>query len=109
MCLVRESAKESTEERLSSSLAKFGLLDAWMKQQIAERVSVIGGDVALVQLGLKDEDYHLLSYDIDIVIHAAAYVNLIYPYQASSHLPHIFARICYFFLGAPWRQCLRDS
>lgn len=78
---MRESATESMEERLTSSLTKFGLLNDWMKQQMAERVSVVAGDVALVQLGLKDEDYHLLSYDTDIVIHAAAYVNLIYPYQ----------------------------
>ncbi|CAK5054427.1 unnamed protein product [Meloidogyne enterolobii] len=30
----------------------------------------------------KFYDYHFLSYDIDVVLHAAAYVNLIYPYQA---------------------------
>jgi thioester reductase-like protein len=85
VCLVRESATESTDERLRSSLTKYRLLDTWMEQQLAERVSVVAGDVALVQLGLKDEDYHLLSYDTDVVIHAAAYVNLIYPYQARNY------------------------
>lgn len=45
------------------------------------RVRVIAGDVALIKLGLTDEDYFFLTYEVDIVIHAAAYVNLIYPYQ----------------------------
>lgn len=44
--------------------------------------SLLSGDVGLTQFGLSDADYHYLSYDVDFVIHAAAYVNLIYPYQA---------------------------
>lgn len=36
----------------------------------------------MVKFGFSDEHYHFLTYDIDVVIHAAAYVNLIYPYQA---------------------------
>jgi thioester reductase-like protein len=31
---------------------------------------VVAGDIALVHFGLSDEDYHILSYDIDVVLHA---------------------------------------
>jgi thioester reductase-like protein len=31
---------------------------------------------------VTEEEFHYLSTEIDFVIHAAAYVNLIYPYQA---------------------------
>lgn len=48
------------------------------------RVKVIAGDVSLLYLGLSEEDYLFLTYEVDTVIHAAAYVNLIYPYQAYS-------------------------
>ena len=39
------------------------------------------GDVGLVSMGIDADDYTYLSTDIDYIIHAAAYVNLIYPYQ----------------------------
>ena len=32
-------------------------------------------------MGIDADDYTYLSTDIDYIIHAAAYVNLIYPYQ----------------------------
>jgi thioester reductase-like protein len=38
--------------------------------------------VALLQFGLSDDDYHFVGYETDMVIHAAAYVNLVYPYAA---------------------------
>ena len=33
-------------------------------------------------MGLSQEDYGYLLTEIDFIIHAAAYVNLLYPYQA---------------------------
>ena len=42
--------------------------------------------MALVNLGLEEDDYTYLSTDVDIVVHAAAAVNLIYPYQVSLKL-----------------------
>ena len=32
-------------------------------------------------MGVTDEDYTYLTTEVDFIIHAAAYVNLIYPYQ----------------------------
>lgn len=34
-------------------------------------------------MGLSDEDYMYACSDIDMVIHAAASVNLVYPYNVS--------------------------
>lgn len=39
-----------------------------------------------MQLGLSDEEYDYLTYGIDVVVHSAAYVNLIYPYQVTLHI-----------------------
>lgn len=40
------------------------------------------GDVSLLQFGMSDDDYEAICYDIDYVIHAAAQVNLSYPFGA---------------------------
>lgn len=42
---------------------------------------LLTGNVALLNLGLSDEDYTYACADIDLVIHAAATVNLVFPYQ----------------------------
>ncbi|KAL3110217.1 hypothetical protein niasHT_015820 [Heterodera trifolii] len=82
-CLIRESSpSESVLQRLFNSLRANGLLTDHLRNLTRDRVRVVAGDIALFQFGLSDEDYHFLSYDIDVVLHAAAYVNLIYPYQA---------------------------
>lgn len=43
------------------------------------------GEVALVNLGMNDDDYNYLCTDTDFIIHAAAAVNLVYPYSVSMH------------------------
>lgn len=39
------------------------------------------GDVGLVNMGMSEDDYTYMCTEIDFIIHAAAVVNLIYPYQ----------------------------
>lgn len=58
-----------------------GLMTNTVMNLMKTRVKAIAGDVALIRLGLTEEDYLFLTYEVDAVIHAAAYVNLIYPYQ----------------------------
>lgn len=41
------------------------------------------GEVALVNLGMNDDDFNYLCTDTDFIIHAAAAVNLVYPYSVS--------------------------
>lgn len=73
----------------------------------SERVSTIAADIALVQFGLSEEHYHFLSYEIDLVIHAAAYVNLIYPYKVNYSLE--LKAINFNCVGTPWHQCTWHS
>ncbi|CAD5206504.1 unnamed protein product [Bursaphelenchus okinawaensis] len=82
VCVVREVSGEPVEDRVKFSLKKSGLWTNSMPEIIRERVRVVSGDIALIKLGLSEEHYHFLTYDIDVVVHSAAYVNLIYPYQA---------------------------
>ena len=44
------------------------------------RELIILGNVALINLGLSEEEYTYVCTDVDFIIHAAATVNLIYPY-----------------------------
>ncbi|VDM94992.1 unnamed protein product, partial [Onchocerca ochengi] len=82
ICLIRENAVSTTESRLIESIEKMGMMTTKLKDLIKNRVKTIAGDVALVRLGLIEEEYLFLTYEVDTVIHAAAYVNLIFPYQA---------------------------
>ncbi len=47
-------------------------------------ISIFSGDVGLMNMGMSEEDHTYLSTEIDFIIHAAAYVNLIYPYQVGA-------------------------
>ena len=42
---------------------------------------IFTGDIALLNMGLKEEEYMYLCSEIDAIIHAAAQVNMVYPYQ----------------------------
>ncbi|ELT98363.1 hypothetical protein CAPTEDRAFT_224942 [Capitella teleta] len=93
-CLLRGSPNLTVEERLKKTLEGFGILkrdgrlDDPMKAIIESRVTSIAGDVGLFNMGLSMEDYNFLSTEIDAIIHAAAHVNLIYPYQGL-HGPNV--------------------
>lgn len=93
-CLIREMPESSVENRLRSNLEKYGILpeqsevdgdkDDEMTRTLKEyetRVTVIKGDVSVLHFGLTNDDYAYLSYEIDFIIHAAAVVNLVYPYK----------------------------
>ncbi|XP_052077190.1 uncharacterized protein LOC127715191 [Mytilus californianus] len=90
-CLVRELPDTTPNERLEKSLQQFGVLPSngkpseqqtLIQSMYAKRVEIIKGDVALINMGMNEDDYTYLCTDIDFIIHAAAYVNLVYPYEA---------------------------
>jgi len=83
VCLVRSA--ESLEEdrpactaRLRRNLIDLGL---W-RDSIMERVEVLPGDLPRKRLGLSTERFNELAQRVDVIIHAAAQVNLVYPYAA---------------------------
>jgi len=97
-CIVRELPDQDLTVRLRDTLVKFGMLPGKstklageqevLEAKFTERVTAIKGDVGLMNMGMSDDDYGYLSTEIDFIIHTAAYVNLIYPYQAL-HGPNV--------------------
>ncbi|MCP9258569.1 Non ribosomal peptide synthase [Dirofilaria immitis] len=82
ICLIRECPGVTMQSRLIESIEKIGMMTNRLNDLIKSRVKIVAGDVALIRLGLIEEEYLFLTYEVGTVIHAAAYVNLIFPYQA---------------------------
>jgi myxalamid-type nonribosomal peptide synthetase MxaA len=77
-CLVRAAAEADGLQRIQQQMAKLGL---W-RDGYAERIRAVIGDVSLPRLGLAAEAYRQLAASVDAILHSAAMVNFIYPYQA---------------------------
>lgn len=83
ICLVR-SAEPSDEDipgciaRLRRNLIDLGL---W-RDSIMERVSILPGNLTRKRFGLSPEAFTELAEKVQVIIHAAAAVNLVYPYAA---------------------------
>lgn len=72
-CLVRGDLS-----RVAAALGRFHLDEGL---DLA-RVRVVAGDVAAPRLGLSEEEHRGLARSVDRVIHGAAEVNFVYPYDA---------------------------
>jgi myxalamid-type nonribosomal peptide synthetase MxaA len=83
-CLVRSKQTASSHARIEVQLRQYRLWSEVEKWQSAweQRVHVVAGDVILPRLGLTDPAYETLAREIDCIIHSAAHVNFIYPYEA---------------------------
>jgi len=76
-CLVRATSHGNAAHRLQSALQERELWD----DEYAARLQVFAGDASLHHLGLDDDDYAMLGTCVDLVVHCAALVNLVYPYE----------------------------
>lgn len=83
-CLVRSRPGTDAKSRIAAQLRNYHLWQDDPKWQFAwkQRVHVVPGDVILPRLGLADAAYATLAREVDCVIHSAAHVNFIYPYEA---------------------------
>jgi myxalamid-type nonribosomal peptide synthetase MxaA len=83
-CLVRAKQGASGKARIEEQLRNYDLWQDDEGWQAAwdERLHVVPGDIILPRLGLADGAYESLARDIDCIIHSAAHVNFIYPYEA---------------------------
>lgn len=77
-CLVRPHDGEEPLETIRINLRSYGLGNA----ALSERVAAVVGDLGEPLLGMSDEDFDALAREVEVVIHAAAAVNLVYPYSA---------------------------
>jgi amino acid adenylation domain-containing protein/thioester reductase-like protein len=75
-CLVRGRDAPHALARIADAAARHGLPGL-----PAGRVVPLPGDLAAPRLGLAPGDFRELTRNIDIIYHAGAMVNFIYPYQ----------------------------
>ena len=76
-CLVRARGDEEPLETIVSNLESYGL-----SAGEAGRISPVVGDLGEPLLGMGQEGFDALARGVDVVIHAGAAVNLVYPYSA---------------------------
>jgi myxalamid-type nonribosomal peptide synthetase MxaA len=77
-CLVRARDEAAGLERIRGQMAGLGL---W-RDHYVERLRPVPGDVAQSRFGLPEDKYEQLALAVDAILHSAAVVNFIYPYQA---------------------------
>ena len=77
-CLVRAADETAGLQRIQQQMEKLGL---W-QNGYAKRIVAVSGDVSQPRLGLSEEAYNQLAGSMDAILHSAAMVNFIYPYQA---------------------------
>ncbi|KAF4634176.1 hypothetical protein G7Y89_g3934 [Cudoniella acicularis] len=83
LCLVRFT--DPTEEDAPAGVARIrkNLLDLGLwHDSILERIEVLPGNMAHKRLGLTPDAYKELAANVQVIIHAGAVVNLVYPYAA---------------------------
>ncbi|KAJ5194658.1 uncharacterized protein N7498_008096 [Penicillium cinerascens] len=83
ICMVRFKDPEVDDQaggvaRIRRNLLDFGL---W-RDSIMERVEVLPGNLSRPHFGLSPEAYDELASRVQVIVHAAATVNLVYPYAA---------------------------
>jgi len=76
-CLVRATSNAAAASRLQEAMQEREL---W-NDDYASRLQVFAGDTSLHHMGLDDDDYAMLGTGVDMVVHCAALVNLVYPYE----------------------------
>ncbi|MDM4719460.1 thioester reductase domain-containing protein [Micromonospora sp. WMMA1363] len=77
-CLVRAADEKEALGRLRDNLRWYEFLD----EIDPSRLSVVVGDLAAPRFGLSEERFDDLARRVDVVYHAAATVNGLYPYSA---------------------------
>lgn len=83
ICLVRfpepvENCAPAGMARIRKNLIDLGLWD----DSILERMEILPGNLARKRLGLSPESFDELAARVQVIVHAAATVNLVYPYAA---------------------------
>ncbi|KAF2866651.1 tyrocidine synthetase 1 [Massariosphaeria phaeospora] len=83
LCLVRFS--DASQDDLPAAIARIrrNLLDFGLwSDLIMERVEVVTGNLSRKRFGLSPQTFGDLAERTDVIVHAAATVNLVYPYAA---------------------------
>lgn len=77
-CLVRRRNGESLISPIRENMESHGV---W-RSGYAKRIFPVAGDLGKPLLGLGEDTFDRLALDMETAVHAAATVNLVYPYSA---------------------------
>lgn len=83
VCLVRFNDPEKDDRPTGISRLRRNLLDMGIWQDsILDRIEVIPGNLSRKRFGLSPDAFEELAVRVDVIVHAGATVNLVYPYAA---------------------------
>ncbi|KAL4780108.1 hypothetical protein BJX76DRAFT_361166 [Aspergillus varians] len=83
ICLVRFTEPEDDDQpggvaRIRRNLLDLGIWD----DAVMERVQILPGNLSRSRFGLSPDAFDELAQRLDVIVHSAATVNLVYPYAA---------------------------
>lgn len=83
ICLVRFNEPADDDQPGGIARLRRNLLDMGLwRDAIMERVEILPGNLSRPRFGLSPEAFDELASRVQVIIHAAATVNLVYPYAA---------------------------
>ncbi|MDP2312964.1 MAG: thioester reductase domain-containing protein [Pseudomonadota bacterium] len=77
ICLVRAATPEDGRQRIVAHLRRYDLLDG----VDLDRVDIVLGDLLEDRFGFSPAQFAALAARIDTIVHAACWVNFVYPYH----------------------------
>lgn len=83
ICLVRFTEPEDDDQPGGVARIRRNLLDLGIwHDSIMERVQILPGNLSRSRFGLAPDAFEELAQRVDVIVHSAASVNLVYPYAA---------------------------
>lgn len=82
--IVRAASNEEAEERILATAKKYLPANAQAKLHVAikaNRIIPLPGDISKPKIGLNAEVYERLAKEVDQVVHLAATVNMVLPFE----------------------------
>lgn len=81
ICIARGSDARDANRRIEAALDTDPQLLGRFRKLAADHLEVLPGDLGLSGLGLGDADFKRLANEVDLIVHPAAHVNHILPYN----------------------------
>jgi fatty acid CoA ligase FadD9 len=81
ICVTRGSDDADARRRIEAAIASDPDLVAEFRTLAEGRLEVLAGDIGLPGLGLDDAAWQRLAADVDCIVHPAAHVNHVLPYN----------------------------
>ncbi|EST05382.1 Acyl carrier protein-like protein [Kalmanozyma brasiliensis GHG001] len=83
VCLIRFNAPYRTDRSAAMARLRRNMLDlGFWDHSMLDRIDVLPANLSRNRLGLVPEVYEGLVGNVDVIVHCAAQVNLVYPYAA---------------------------